>query len=217
MGIKMVLSGEGADEILGGYLYFHQAPTPRDFHEECKKRVKGLHHFDCLRANKSTMSWGLEVRVPFLDKEFLNTAIPIRPELKLCKKTEEDIKKVEKYILRKAFSSEMNEDNYEYLPESVLWRQKEQFSDGVGYNWVDSLKEMTDRLVDDKEMDNLEEKYPINTPTTKEGLYYRRIFEELFPNCSNVSQYWIPNTEWQGVKADPSGRVQDVHDEKFIN
>ena len=211
-GIKMVLSGEGADEILGGYLYFHNAPNEEEFHKECIDRVNNLHYFDCLRANKSTMAWGVEVRVPFLDKRFLETAIPIRPDLKI-KERSEGKPKIEKYILRKAFDSDMNDDEYKYLPDSVLWRQKEQFSDGVGYNWVDSLIKETEKNIGDIEMLDLEDKYPINTPKTKEALYYRKIYDELFPNCENVSKYWIPNTTWEGVKEDPSGRAQNIHSE----
>jgi asparagine synthase (glutamine-hydrolysing) len=211
-GIKMVLSGEGADEILGGYLYFHNAPSEEDFHMECMDRVKNLHYFDCLRANKSTMAWGVEVRVPFLDKSFLETAIPIRPDLKI-RAREEGKPRVEKYILRKAFDKDMNPEGYQYLPDSVLWRQKEQFSDGVGYNWVDSLIKEAESSIEDHEMQDLEIDYPVNTPKTKEGLFYRRIYEELFPNCAKVSKYWVPNTDWEGVKADPSGRAQNVHDE----
>ena len=210
-GIKMVLSGEGADEILGGYLYFHNAPNEEEFHKEVIKRVSGLHYFDCLRANKSTMAWGLEVRVPFLDKQFLETAIPIRQDYKMNKITENG-KNIEKYILRKAFSKELN-DGYKYLPDSVLWRQKEQFSDGVGYSWVDTLIQKTkDRYTDD-EFNNLIQKYPYNTPKSKEALFYREIFEELFPKCERTVEKWIPNTQWDGVKSDPSGRAQGVHSE----
>ena len=210
-GIKMVLSGEGADEILGGYLYFHNAPTEEEFHKEVIKRVSGLHYFDCLRANKSTMAWGLEVRVPFLDKQFLETAIPIRRDYKMNKITENG-KNIEKYILRKAFSKELN-DGYKYLPDSVLWRQKEQFSDGVGYSWVDTLIEKTEDKYTDDEFTNLIQKYPYNTPKTKEALFYREIFEELFPKCEKTVEKWIPNTQWEGVKSDPSGRAQGVHSE----
>ena len=198
-GIKMVLSGEGADEILGGYLYFHNAPSEREFHQECIDRVKNLHTFDCLRANKSTMAWGLEVRVPFLDKQFLETAVPIRQNLKL--------NKIEKYCLRKAFGDP--EDRY--LPDSVLWRQKEQFGDGVGYNWIDSLIKQTEEMFTDEEFEELKKNYEVNPPMTKEALYFRIIFEERFPNCAETVDYWIPNTKWEGVKADPSGRAQTVH------
>lgn len=202
-GIKMVLSGEGADEILGGYLYFHNAPNESEFHQECINRVKNLHTFDCLRANKSTMAWGLEVRVPFLDKQFLETAVPIRQELKL--------NKIEKYCLRKAFDTEDP-----YLPNSVLWRQKEQFSDGVGYNWVDTLIHNTEKMFTEEEYTLERTKYTINTPMSKEALYFRQIFEELFPRCANTVDYWIPNTKWDGVNADPSGRAQSVHDDSRL-
>ena len=210
-GIKMVLSGEGADEILGGYLYFHNAPNEEEFHKEVIKRVSGLHYFDCLRANKSTMAWGLEVRVPFLDKQFLETSIPIRRDYKMNKITENG-KNIEKYILRKAFSKELN-DGYKYLPDSVLWRQKEQFSDGVGYSWVDTLIQKTEDRYTDDEFNNLIQKYSYNTPKSKEALFYREIFEELFPNCEKTVEKWIPNTQWDGVKSDPSGRAQGVHTE----
>ena len=210
-GIKMVLSGEGADEILGGYLYFHNAPNEEEFHKEVIKRVSGLHYFDCLRANKSTMAWGLEVRVPFLDKQFLETAIPIRQDYKMNKITDNG-KNIEKYILRKAFSKELN-DGYKYLPDSVLWRQKEQFSDGVGYSWVDTLIQKTEDKYSNDEFNNLIQKYPYNTPKSKEALFYREIFEELFPKCEKTVEKWIPNTQWEGVKSDPSGRAQGVHSE----
>lgn len=203
-GIKMVLSGEGADEIMGGYLYFHNAPNEEEFHKEIIKRVKDLHYFDCLRANKSTMAWGVEVRVPFLDKQFLETAIPIKHSFKL--------KNIEKYILRKAFDIEDN--NKKYLPDSILWRQKEQFGDGVGYNWIDKLLEITNGKYTDTEFTELRNKYEYNKPNTKEGLYYREIFEKLFKNCEKTVEKWIPNTKWKGVKEDPSGRAQNTHTKK---
>mgnify|MGYP001174361645 CR=1 FL=1 len=202
MGIKMVLSGEGADEVYGGYLYFHKAPTEKIFHEECVKRVNNLHYFDCLRANKSTMAWGLEVRVPFLDKNFLDVSMPIRPSQKL--------RNIEKYILRKAFDPEMT-GGEEYLPKEVLWRQKEQFSDGVGYNWVDSLIRKCNEEITDIQFKQAKYKYTYNIPQTKEAYYYREIFESYYSNCEKVSEYWIPNTDWEGVKSDPSGRAQNIH------
>ena len=201
-GIKMVLSGEGADEIFGGYLYFHNAPNEEEFHKEIIKRVKNLHYFDCLRANKSTMAWGVEVRVPFLDKQFLETAVPIKHEYKL--------KNIEKYILRKAF--DVTENNKKYLPDSVLWRQKEQFGDGVGYNWIDKLLEITNDKYTEREFEELSSKYSYNKPSTKEGLYYREIFEKLFKNCEKAVEKWIPSTQWDGVKEDPSGRAQNIHE-----
>lgn len=204
LGIKMVLSGEGADELFGGYLYFHNAPNSDEFHRECVKRVNGLSNFDCLRANKSTMAWGIEARVPFLDKAFIDLAMSISPNLKLKDK-------MEKYILRKAFDTPVNP----YLPDEILWRQKEQFSDGVGYNWVDSIIEHASSKILDNEMDedNLI-RYVPDIPKTKEALYYRKLFDELFPDRSSIVPRWIPNTDWVGVKADPSGRAQNAHDEE---
>ena len=213
LGIKMVLSGEGADEILGGYLYFHNAPSNNEFHNECIRRVKNLHYFDCSRANKSTMAWGLEARVPFLDKSFLEMAIPIDPELKLKNN-------IEKYILRKSFDVNDENGNPIYLPESVLWRQKEQFSDGVGYNSVDGLHEFintqaTDeyfksRIMEYQQQNQIHNSYS-NIPKNKEELYYFEIFNRLFPNKQDIVSRWIPRTDWDGVNYDPSGRVQNVH------
>jgi asparagine synthase (glutamine-hydrolysing) len=207
-GIKMVLSGEGADEILGGYLYFHNAPDSNTFHEECHNRVNGLHNFDCLRANKSTMSWGVEARVPFLDRNFLQTAMPVHPSLKLDKEH-----KIEKFILRKAFDKEVCGETY--LPDEILWRQKEQFSDGVGYDWIDGLKEFIETQITDDEFEQTIEDMTatnaVDIPKTKEDLYYRRIFDEKFPNRENIVPRWIPRTDWDGVSYDPSGRAQTVH------
>ena len=203
-GIKMVLSGEGADEIFGGYLYFHNAPNDEEFHSECKKRIKELHEFDCLRANKSTMAWGVEARVPFLDKRFLELCVPIDPKLKL-----RDNK--EKWILRKAF-----EEDY-YLPESILWRQKEQFTDGVGYSWLDSLKEHCINSISDEEYEQLKVQFVADKEPfrDKEAAYYRKIYEELFPARGNVHNRWIPKTQWDGVSYDPSGRAQTAHNSKL--
>ena len=212
MGIKMVLSGEGADEILGGYLYFHNAPTSNEFHNECVDRVNGLHNFDCLRANKSTMAWGIEARVPFLDKSFMELAIPIDPALKLHKKTTTSTKNIEKYILRKAF--EKDENGVSYLPDEILWRQKEQFSDGVGYNWIDGLKEFIETQISNEEFENVLNDciYTQDIPKNKEELYYRRIYDKLFPNRYKIVSRWIPKMDWDGVNYDPSGRAQKVHD-----
>ena len=207
-GIKMVLSGEGADEILGGYLYFHNAPNNDAFHEECHNRVNDLHHFDCLRANKSTMSWGVEARVPFLDRTFLQTAMSVHPSLKLHKD-----KKIEKFILRKAFDKSVCGETY--LPDEILWRQKEQFSDGVGYDWIDGLKDFIETQITDEEFEHTIEEMKENNakdiPKTKEDLYYRRIFDEKFPNREHIVPRWIPRTDWDGVSYDPSGRAQTVH------
>ena len=212
MGIKMVLSGEGADEVFGGYLYFHKAPDARAFHEETVRKLGKLHLYDCLRANKTLLAWGVEGRVPFLDKEFLDIAMRINPEKKMCPG-----KEIEKKIVREAFS--------DMLPESVAWRQKEQFSDGVGYSWIDSLKEMTSQAVSDEQMKHAAERFPIHTPMNKEEYYYRSIFSELFPSnsaalcvpsvpsvaCSSAEALqWDPS--FKGVN-DPSGRaVTDIHE-----
>ena len=171
MGIKMVLSGEGADEVFGGYLYFHKAPDARAFHEETVRKLGKLHLYDCLRANKSLSAWGVEGRVPFLDKEFLDVAMRLNPASKMCPGST-----IEKKIVREAFS--------DMLPESVAWRQKEQFSDGVGYSWIDTLKAMTAAAVSDEDMAHAAERFPINPPRNKEEYYYRSIFEEHFPSKS---------------------------------
>jgi asparagine synthase (glutamine-hydrolysing) len=201
-GLKMVLSGEGADEILGGYLYFHNAPNAQEFHYETVSRVLNLWSSDCLRANKSSLAWGVELRVPFLDTNFVNYAMSVRPEDRMISTTNSSI---EKFILRKAFT-----DNY--LPNDVLWRQKEQFSDGVGYNWIDTIRSYAASHVSDEEFAMAGELYPFNTPLSKEGFYYRQVFERIFPNQSSIKtvKQWIPRSDW-GCPSDPSGRAQKVH------
>ena len=215
MGIKMVLSGEGADEIFGGYLYFHKAPTAKDFHEETVRKLSKLHLYDCLRANKSLSAWGVEGRVPFLDKEFLDVAMRTNPEAKMCPG-----KTVEKKIVREAFA--------DMLPEAVAWRQKEQFSDGVGYSWIDTLKQITAEAVTDEQMAHAAERFPINPPKNKEEYYYRSIFAEHFP--SNSAALSVPSEasvacstaialEWDEAfknMNDPSGRaVKGVHEQAY--
>lgn len=207
-GIKMVLSGEGADELFGGYLYFHQAPNAEEFHFETVKRVQNLHYSDCLRANKGTSAWGLELRVPFLDTDFVNYVMSIRPEdRKPQNKINGLVQPMEKYILREAFAED-------YLPQKVLWRQKEQFSDGVGYTWIDTITKYAASHISDVEFSSAAARFPINPPPTKEAYYYRQIFEELFPHesCASTVTRWVPRTDW-GCSADPSGRKQTIHKE----
>ncbi|TXN34882.1 asparagine synthase B [Flagellimonas hymeniacidonis] len=216
MGIKMVLSGEGADELFGGYLYFHKAPSPKDFHEETVRKLDKLHMYDCLRANKSLAAWGIEGRVPFLDKEFMDVAMRINPKDKMI-----NGERMEKWVVRKAFES--------YLPQSVAWRQKEQFSDGVGYSWIDTLKGLVEVEVSDEQLANAHFKFPIQTPTSKEEYYYRSIFEGHFP--SDAAALSVPQEpsvacstkialEWDEAfknMNDPSGRaVANVHEDAYI-
>ena len=215
LGIKMVLSGEGADELFGGYLYFHKAPNAQEFHEETVRKLDKLHQYDCLRANKSLAAWGIEGRVPFLDKQFIEVAMRLNPKDKMI--TQE---RMEKWVLRKAFE--------EYLPESVAWRQKEQFSDGVGYSWIDTLKELVEEEVTDEQMTNAHHRFPVQTPQNKEEFYYRTIFESHFPSetaalsvpsvpsvaCSTpVALAWDEAFQNQN---DSSGRaVANVHEKSY--
>lgn len=215
MGIKMVLSGEGADELFGGYLYFHKAPNAKEFHQETVRKLEKLHMYDCLRANKSLAAWGIEGRVPFLDKEFMDVAMRINPQDKMI-----NGERMEKWVIRKAFE--------DLLPESVAWRQKEQFSDGVGYSWIDTLKELVNNEISDEQMQNAHFRFPVQTPLNKEEYYYRTIFESHFP--SEAAALCVPQEpsvacstkialEWDEAfknMNDPSGRaVAKVHDKAY--
>ena len=213
MGIKMVLSGEGSDEIFGGYLYFHKAPNAKELHEETVRKLDRLHMFDCARANKATSAWGVEARVPFLDKNFMDVAMRLNPQDKMCVDG-----RMEKWILRKAF------DDGKTLPPEVLWRQKEQFGDGVGYSWIDSIRDFVETEVSDQQLATAEFRFPVNTPDTKEGYYYRTIFEGYFPQESaarcvpggkSIACSTVEALEWDASfknNADPSGRsMKDVH------
>jgi len=215
MGVKMVLSGEGADELLGGYLYYLSAPNDEEFHGECVRRVSQLNYFDCLRANKSTMAWGVEGRFPFLDREIIRLFMSLSPDMK-CR--EVNGRKVEKYILRKSFDVKYDSSQKPvFLPDEILWRQKEQFSDGVGYSWIDTLVEVATQNITDEEMAIAGIKYSINTPKTKEALYYRKLFMQYYPNHDNSVKLWQPRTDWEGVGGDPSGRAQSCHEQTTRN
>ena len=220
MGIKMVLSGEGSDELFGGYLYFHKAPNAQEFHEELVRKMSKLHLYDCLRANKSLMAWGVEGRVPFLDKDFIDIAMGLNPTDKMSIRLSDGKQRMEKWILRKAFE--------DLLPESICWRQKEQFSDGVGYNWIDTLKKMTEEKVSDAEFARRENRFPVNPPKTKEEYYYREIYSKLFPSDSaakvvpheaGVACSTAKALEWDEAwknMDEPSGRsISGVHNDSY--
>ncbi|EWC47191.1 putative asparagine synthetase [Drechslerella stenobrocha 248] len=207
-GVKMVLSGEGSDEIFGGYLYFHAAPDKTTFHEETVKRVKNLHLADCLRANKSTSAWGLEARVPFLDKDFLEVAMGFNPEEKMIKGG-----RIEKWVLRAAFDTSSEPETEPYLPPDILWRQKEQFSDGVGYGWIDSLKDTAASTISDEAFANRGSIWKTDVPDTKEAYWYRQMFDEQFPEqCASTVMRWTPT--WSN-QTDPSGRAISTHVAKY--
>lgn len=215
MGVKMVLSGEGSDEIFGGYLYFHKAPSAQEFHNETLRKLENLYQYDCLRANKSMAAWGVETRVPFLDKKFLDVAMSLNPQDKMCG---DGI--MEKNILREAFDG--------YLPDNILWRQKEQFSDGVGYSWIDSLKDYAEKEISDKQLSQASQRFPLKTPLTKEAYLYRQIFESHFPSQTAIDTVPFESSiacstkaalEWDKEfmnNADPSGRaVRNVHNDSY--